>query len=87
MGVVIDGTPVGNWRGQELEGHSTLVTLLRGEWIYDNSYVFWDEDQGEQVEIFGDYVEGGLSYDISNYGTYSVYVDGELIFSVFNSWL
>lgn len=70
-----------------MEGHSTLVTLLRGEWIYDNSYVYWDEDQGEQVEIFGDYVEGGLSYDISAYGTYYVYVEGELIFSVFNSWL
>lgn len=76
-----------NWQGQELDGHYTLVTLLRGEWIYDNSYVYWDEDQGEQVEIFGEYVEGGLSYDISSYGTYYVYVGDELVFSVFNSWL
>ena len=85
--MVIDGVPIANWQGQELEGHSTLVTLLRGEWIYDNSYVFWDEDQGQQVEIFGEYVEGGLEYDISSYGTYYVYVDNELVFSVFNSWL
>lgn len=84
---MIDGVPVADWKGQELDGHSTLVTLLRGEWIYDNSYVYWDEDQGEQVEIFGDYVEGGLQYDISNYGTYYVYVGEELVFSVFNNWL
>lgn len=59
----------------------TLVTLLRGEWIYNNSYVIFDDGGNPPVEIFGDYVEGGLSYDIEGIGTYRVYIEETLVFT------
>ncbi len=44
-----------------------------------------DDESGNVEEVYGDYVEGGLKYDISRYGTYNVYVENSFIFSVRNS--
>lgn len=82
VGVLVDSMAIDDWRGRTVYGFSTLVTLLRGEWIYANSYVIFDDGGNPPTEIFGDYVEDGLSYDIEGIGTFRVYIEETLVFTV-----